>query len=161
MAATLGVVLNVGNVDKSVELYKLLGLRFRREAFEGVGFAVADIGGATLTIFPNESPWLDADDRAWMRGDLGKGVLVGIETKDVRKIWGKVERSGWEIDQALGAQVGMENMFMIVDPDGYVVSVSEPFRQAKQKPAAKKRKPARAKAGKARRAKRTVRRGRR
>lgn len=129
MAKGLWIVLNVDNVDKSAEFYKALGLKARVESMEMPGVGMASMGtvetgvdaGFVLwnkNVVPPDQP---ANTRAWVSGELGKGVLIGIGVPNAQKVWANAQKLRAEVEQAIEAQPQGGHGFTIVDLDGYVV----------------------------------------
>lgn len=133
-AKGLWVVLNVDNVEKSVEFYKGLGLKVKAETMEMPGVGVATMGtlemGDSGLIFwgkhnvPADQP---ADTKAWVSGELGKGVLVTLGVRDATKLWPNAQKIGAQIESPLEAQPWGGHGFNLVDLDGYVVNVTDKF----------------------------------
>lgn len=134
MAKGLWTVLNVDNVEKSLEFYKALGLKTAVETLDMPGMPAAPMGsidfgesGLVLwnkNIVPPDQP---ADTKAWVSGDLGKGVLFTIGVANAQKIWANAQKIRAEIDQPLEAQPWGGHEFTIVDLDGYVLNFSDKF----------------------------------
>lgn len=131
MAKGLWPVLNVANIDKTTEFYKALGLRAKSEEMPGVGtFASIELAPNTGIVFwpkDNIAPGQAADTRAWLSGELGKGVLFSIGVANATKTWEKVKALRFDVDQPLRAQEWGGNEFTVVDPDGYVINVTDRF----------------------------------
>jgi catechol 2,3-dioxygenase-like lactoylglutathione lyase family enzyme len=130
MAKGLWPVLNVENVDKSIEFYKLLGLRAKKETAMDMTWGsvtVSDDAGLTLWNRRQTGPNQDQPDlQSWLSGDLGKGVLVTIGIPNAKKVWDKVSNMV-PVDQALREEPWGGRSFSVVDPDGYVVSLMDKF----------------------------------
>lgn len=134
MAKGLWPVLNVDNVEKSVEFYKALGLKARSEKMDmpGVGSATMgtiEIGDSGLifwnkNLVPADQP---ADTKAWVSGELGKGVLLTIGVPNAQKVWANAQKLRAEVDQPLEAQPWGGHGFTLVDNDGYVVNITDKF----------------------------------
>lgn len=153
MAKGQWVILNVDNVDKSLEFYKSLGLRAKRESMDGMTFGsltTTTDSGILLWNKHTIAPGQAEDTRAWVSGDLGKGVMVSIGVPDARKAWDKAQAARVTVDQPLRDQEWGGREFTVVDPDGYVVNVTDRFpgaptttkRPAKARKAAKRAAPA-------------------
>lgn len=145
MAKGLWVVLNVENVEKATEFYKALGLNARLEKMDVPGMPSAPVGtvefadsGFTLWnkhLVPSDQP---ADTRAWVTGELGKGVLFTVGVPNVQKVWTNAQKLRAQIDQPLDEQPWGGHGFTFVDLDGYVISVSDKFPGASPARKAKK-----------------------
>jgi len=146
MAKCLWPVINVDNVEKSVEFYKAIGLKTRVEKMDIPGMPPAMMGSIASGdsgiviwnkhIVPPDQP---ADTRAWVAGDLGKGVLFTIGVPNAQKLWTNAQKIRAEIDQPFEAQPWGGNGFTFVDPDGYVVNVSDKLPGPAPKKGAAKR----------------------
>lgn len=135
MAKGLWVILNVDNVDKSAEFYRSLGFKTDVENMEGIpGVASApmgsvDAGGAGLVLWdkhvvPTNQP---EDTRAWVSGELGKGVLLSIGVPNAERIWKNAQKIRAQIEQPLSKQPYGGSEFTFVDLDGYVINVTDKF----------------------------------
>lgn len=146
MAKGVWTILNVDNVDKSVEFYKALGLRTKVEPMELPGLPPASMGsidlGGSGVLFWNKNivpPDQPANTRAWVSGELGKGVMVVLGVPNAQKLWTNVQRLGVTIELPLREQPWGGREFTFVDNDGYVVNVTDKFPDApKPKKAVKK-----------------------
>lgn len=131
MAKGLWVILNVDNVDKSVEFYKSLGLKAGTEAEAGLSWgyvnSTSEESGFVLWNKNNVAPGQAADTRAWLSGELGKGVLISLGVANAKKLWEKAQSARITIDQPLREQEWGGSEFTFVDPDGYVVNVTDKF----------------------------------
>lgn len=133
MAKGLWVVLNVENVDKSLEFYKLLGFKTKTETMERMTWGTVTLSGDSgLTIWnrratgPNQE---QPDLQAWLSGELGKGVLVTIGVPNAQRVWDKVSNLV-PIDQPIREEPWGGKAFNVVDPDGYVVGIMDVFAKA-------------------------------
>lgn len=155
MAKGLWVILNVENVDKSLEFYKTLGLKAKRESQGemawGTVYAAPDAG---LVLWNKNvmGPDQPADTRAWLSGELGKGVLVTVGVPNAERVWAKAQAARVTVDQPLRAQEWGGKEFTVVDPDGYVLNVTDRFPGPASKPARKARKAVKKVVAKAKRA---------
>lgn len=145
MAKGLWVVLNVDNVDKSLEFYRSLGLKTASESQGpmswGTVTATPDCG---LVLWNKNTlgPDQPADTRAWLTGELGKGVLLTLGVPNAEKLWAKAQAVRATVDQPLREQEWGGREFTVVDPDGYVVNISDRFPGPPPKKAARKAKTA-------------------
>jgi uncharacterized glyoxalase superfamily protein PhnB len=150
MAKGLWPVINVNDVSKSVEFYKRLGLKATEEdadmpGAEGMTFGMLDFGESGIIIWNkhNVPPDQPADTRAWTSGELGKGVLFTVGVPNAKKSWEKAQAMRVTVDTPLEAQPWGGSGFNVVDPDGYVVNVTDKFpdmsppKKATRKPAKK------------------------
>ena len=134
MAKGLWVVLNVDNVDKSLEFYKGLGLKTSVDSIDLPGLPSApmgsvETGGSGLVLWnknivPPDQP---ADTKAWVSGELGKGVLFTIGVPNAQKTWANAQKLRAEVEQPIRDQPWGGREFTIVDLDGYVINVSDKF----------------------------------
>ena len=155
MAKGLWTVLNVDNVEKSVEFYKGLGLKTSLEWMDIPGMPRAPMGsveaggesGLVLwnkNIVPPDQP---ADTKAWVSGELGKGVLFTIGVANAQKLWTNAQKVRAEVEQPLREQPWGGREFTVVDLDGYVINVSDKFPGPPPKTAKRAKKAKVAKAG--------------
>lgn len=145
MAKGLWVVLNVDNVEKSAEFYKSLGFKARIETIDMPGMPAAsmgsiDCGGSGLVLWnknvvPENQP---ADTKAWVSGELGKGVLFSVGVPNAEKVWAKAQNVRAEVEQPLAKQPWGGQEFTIIDLDGYVINVTDKFPGASPPKKAKK-----------------------
>lgn len=133
-AKGLWTVLNVDNVEKSVEFYKTLGLKVKVEKMDMPGMPPAtmgslDLGNSGLIFWNKHNVPADqpADTKAWVSGELGKGVLFTVGVSDAKKIWANAQKLRAQIDQPLEAQPWGGHGFNFVDNDGYVINVTDKF----------------------------------
>lgn len=166
-AKGLWTMLNVDDVARSVAWYKGLGFPARSDPMEIPGLPPAQMGvvdlGESGLLFWNKNivPEGQAPDtKAWVSGELGKGVLLGLGVPNAAKYWANAQKMGAQIDQPLEAQPFGGQQFTIVDLDGYVVNISDKFpgtsppkkaKKAAKKVATKVKRTARKVAGKGKR----------
>lgn len=150
MAKGLWPVINVSSVEKSTEFYKGLGLRARIDDMDGLPVGTVDLGESGLIIWgkDNVAPDQAADTRAWLSGELGKGVLFTVGVPNARKTWEKAQAMRVRVDTPLEAQPWGGFGFNIVDLDGYVLNFSDKFPGMSLKPKAKPKPKARSAVGK-------------
>jgi hypothetical protein len=133
LAKGLTAILNVENLDKSIEFYKLLSLKAKKETQMDMTFG-------TITITPDTSILLwdrhnigpnqdQADLRAWLSGDLGKGVMLTIGVPNAQRVWDNVSNMV-PIDAPLREEPWGGKSFNVVDPDGYVINLTDKFPSA-------------------------------
>ena len=151
MAKGLWVVLNVDNVEKSLEFYKALGLKAGQESHGPMTWGYVNAsqdGGLVLWNKNTLGPDQPADTRAWLTGELGKGVLLTLGVPNAERTWEKARAARLTVDQPLRDQEWGGKEFTLVDPDGYVVNLTDRFPGAPPKTKAKAK--ARKAVGKAR-----------
>lgn len=135
MANGVWVILNVDNVDKSVEFYRSLGFKTSVDSVDNIpGVASApmgsvETGGSGLVLWdkhvvPTNQP---ENTRAWVSGELGKGVLIAIGVPNAERIWKNAQKVRAEVEQPLTKQPYGGNEFTIIDLDGYVINVTDKF----------------------------------
>ena len=147
MANSTSVFLNVHNIDKALEFYKLLGFKITSATKGDEGrVACADLAldGAEVglgAIPTNDDPGF----RAWVGTPLGAGVVVYFSVRDVDPLFAKAKKAGAVVEQAPQDR-SYGRVFTINDPDGYVLSFIDekrakksPARKASKKSAARKK----------------------
>lgn len=148
MAKGMWVILNVASVQKSVEFYKGLGLKAKTTTqgpmtWGEVATSSPDAGLVLVAkdqIAPGQAP----DTKEWLSGELGKGVLVAIGVPKAARVHEKAVAMRARLDQPLRDQEWGGQEFTLVDPDGYVVNVTDrfpgprPARKTKPKPKARR-----------------------
>ncbi|GEM_PF-5654390 len=146
MAKGLWPVINVSDVAKSVEFYKGLGLKARLDKTSmgpEMAFGTLDLGDAGIIIWDKHAvpPDQAEDTKAWVTGELGKGVLFTIGVPNAQKAWANAQKIRAEVDVPLEAQPWGGHAFNVVDPDGYVLSITDKFpdMEPPKKRSAKKR----------------------
>ena len=134
MAASLSVLLNVQDIERSVAFYQGLGFKVDklhrgREGTGPVRYADLSYQGAELGlghIAINDDP----EFRAWVGTPLGAGVMLYFSVPDVDRVHEKARAQGAVIeyppeDRSYGRVFGLN------DPDGYVVAfIKEPKARA-------------------------------
>ena len=133
MAASCSVFLNVKDIDRSVEFYKGLGFKvdnLHRDRETGatryadLSFQGAELGLGHIAV--NDDP----EFRAWVGTPLGAGVMVYFSVPNVDRVFEKAKAQRAVIehepqDRSYG------RVFILNDPDGYVVSfIKEPSKRA-------------------------------
>ncbi|HWH08142.1 MAG TPA: VOC family protein, partial [Candidatus Thermoplasmatota archaeon] len=107
MAKGLWAILNVDNVDKSLEFYRALGLKAKRETMGPMAFGSIATGADAGVVLWNKNevaPGQAEDTRAWLSGELGKGVLLAFGVADARRAWEKAQAARMTVDQPLREQ---------------------------------------------------------
>lgn len=128
-------MLNVDNVEKSTEYYKALGLKTRLDHMDDMpGMPSAPMGSVETSdsglilwskhLIPDDQP---ADTKAWVTGELGKGVLLTIGVPNAQKVWANAQKLRATIESPLEAQPWGGHGFNIVDLDGYVLNITDKF----------------------------------
>lgn len=158
MAKGLWTILNVDNLDKSVEFYKALGLKAGKESQGPMTWGYVN-GGSTDTglVLWNKheiGPGQADDTRAWLSGELGKGVMISLGVANARRLYEKAQSARVTVEQPLREQEWGGFEFTVNDPDGYVVNLTDRFpgmspTKPKKKTAARRAKPATKAKGKA------------
>jgi len=127
-------VINVDNVSKSVEFYNNIGVKATEDDAQMPGMPSATVGtinvgdsGIIIWNKHNIPPDQPEDTRAWTSGELGKGVLFTIGVPNAKKVWEKVQKARVEVDTPIEAQPWGGHGFNIVDPDGYVINITDKF----------------------------------
>lgn len=144
MAHGVYVVLNVSDLDRSHAFYKGLGLPVRVESMPmGPDFTmrwvVVEAGrDHAFRLFLRDFPGADPEDVAWASGEVGKGVLLNVGVPDARKTFAAANASGAPIEYPLEENPWGGHAFMVRDPDGYVVMLTDSFPPEKGAKAAKR-----------------------
>ncbi|HVL48581.1 MAG TPA: VOC family protein [Candidatus Thermoplasmatota archaeon] len=127
MASGITPVLNVSSVEKSAEFYRGLGLKIKRESMGGMSWSTVRSGDAALLLFPKDAipEGAPADTAAWLSGELGKGVLISIGVANAKRAWEKAQAMRANVDQPIEANPWGGQSFMLTDPDGYAIQVSD------------------------------------
>jgi catechol 2,3-dioxygenase-like lactoylglutathione lyase family enzyme len=127
MFEKLSTVFLIGrNLDTSRKFYtETLGLKEASVTADHVRY---DVGGVFLVV---HAPIPDEEMRAWnldpLREPLGAGVVVTLRAKDVDAAHEELSRRGADIvfpprDASWGVR-----LFMLRDPDGFLIEVSRPI----------------------------------
>lgn len=129
MASGIFPLLNVSNLDKTVEWYRNLGLKAQKGSEGGMEWATVEAGGNPLVLFPKDASVENQppDTQAWLSGELGKGVLINIGVADARKVWAKAQLARMDVDLPLTEMPYGGREFWLVDPDGYVIVIADKF----------------------------------
>jgi catechol 2,3-dioxygenase-like lactoylglutathione lyase family enzyme len=131
MKALISVMFNVKDVDRSVAFYRSLGFTVRwrwagddgRLAYAGVG-----IGDAVLAlgrIMRGSGGGEYQNYRKWVRSNLGGGVIVNIELRNVEGVYARARKVKARIESRL-REWPYGTAFTLNDPDGYVVKFLRP-----------------------------------
>lgn len=138
MAKGLWVLLNVDNVDKSVEFYKSIGFKAKTETMGewswGTVPTTSPDTGIVLMNKNNIAPGQAADTQAWLSGELGKGVMLTLGVPNVDKAWAKAQDAGATVEQPLRVQEWGGKEFSLLDPDGYVLNFTDRWPGGETKP---------------------------
>ena len=121
----MSVMLNVRDVDRSVEFYRALGFdtRWETKGDDGqLNYAGVGIGDAVIALgrIPKDRRGMAKDYADWVSTPLGAGVMITIELQEVEEIYKLAKKSKAPIDSPLSERL-YGTAFMVDDPDGYVV----------------------------------------
>ncbi len=130
MKAEMSVMLNVTDVDRSVQFYTALGFDVRWETKGDDGrldYAGVGIGDAVIALgrIPQDRRGMAKDYADWVSTPLGAGVMVTVELDEVEEIHQRAKRSKAPIDSPLSERL-YGTAFLVNDPDGYVVRFLRP-----------------------------------
>jgi catechol 2,3-dioxygenase-like lactoylglutathione lyase family enzyme len=126
MKAFISVMFNVKDVDRSVSFYRALGFTTRwkwegpdgRLLYAGVGIGDAVIALGKITRGGGGSEYRNY--QKWVGSNLGGGVIVNVELRNVEGVYAKARKAKVEIESRL-REWPYGTAFTINDPDGYVV----------------------------------------
>lgn len=130
MAKGIFPLINVSNLDKSLEFYKSIGLRTRLQSAGPMRWGEIVSGDGSLIVIPKDMkgiPEQPADTAEWLSGELGKGVMINIGVTNTLKHWKMAQEMRVTVDTEYQAEPWGGHSFTVVDPDGYVVALSEVF----------------------------------
>ena len=129
--ALISVMFNVKDVERSVAFYRSLGFTARWKwrdddgvllyAGVGVGEAVIALG----KIVPGGGGGAYRNYRKWVGSNLGGGVIVNVELRNVERLYARAKKAGVKIESPL-RKWPYGTAFTINDPDGYVVKFLRP-----------------------------------
>lgn len=125
MKAEMSVMLNVRDVDRSVQFYQSLGFDVRWEMKgddDHLNYAGVGIGDAVIALgrIPKDLRGMAQDYADWVSSPLGAGVMVTVELNGVEKIYQLAKKAKAPIDSPLSKRL-YGTAFMVNDPDGYVI----------------------------------------
>jgi catechol 2,3-dioxygenase-like lactoylglutathione lyase family enzyme len=131
MKALVSVMFNVKDVDRSLAFYRSLGFTSRwqwkgddgRLIYAGVGIGDAVI--ALGRIFSGRGSREYGGYRKWVSTNLGGGVIVNVELRNVEGIYRRAKKAKVTIESPL-RKWPYGTAFTINDPDGYVVKFLRP-----------------------------------
>jgi catechol 2,3-dioxygenase-like lactoylglutathione lyase family enzyme len=131
MKALMSVMFNVKDVDRSLAFYRSLGFTSRwqwkgddgRLDYAGVGLGDAVI--ALGRIVPGEVGGSYRGYRKWVSSNLGGGVIVNVEVRNVERVYARARKARVTIESSL-RKWPYGTAFTINDPDGYVVKFLRP-----------------------------------
>lgn len=130
MKAEMSVMLNVKDVERSVEFYTALGfdVRWKNLADDGkIEYAGVGIGDAVVALgrIPTNRKGMAKDYADWVSTPLGAGVMVTVELDPVEEIYKLAKKAKAPIDSDLSERM-YGTAFMVDDPDGYVIRFLRP-----------------------------------
>lgn len=133
MANGIYNILNVENVDKSREFYKALGFKTAIEEMPMgpdtmMRWATVHAGkDHSMMIMARNFPGADPEDVAWASGEVGKGILVNVGVPNATKTFENAKRLGVTRGVQLESNPWGGKGFMIADPDGYYLMITDKF----------------------------------
>lgn len=153
MASGIFPLLNVSNLEKTVEWYRSLGLKAKIGQEGPMRWGEVTSGNGVLILIWKDMPVENqpADTREWLSGELGKGVIVNVGVANIQKHWALAQAARVDVDMPLTQMPYGGSEFWAVDPDGYVVCLADKF-PGETKPARKAKAKPKARAAKAKRA---------
>jgi catechol 2,3-dioxygenase-like lactoylglutathione lyase family enzyme len=130
MKAEMSVMLNVKDVERSVDFYKSLGFDTRWETKgddNHLDYAGVGIGDAVIALgrIPKDLRGMAKDYSDWVSSPLGGGVMVTVELEGVEKIYDLAKKAKSPIDSPISERP-YGTAFIVNDPDGYVVRFLRP-----------------------------------
>lgn len=126
----MSVMLNVKDVDRSVNFYRSLGFESRWETKGDDGhldYAGVGIGDAVIALgrIPKDLRSVAKDYADWVSTPLGAGVMVTVELEHVEDVYATAKKVKAPIDAPLSERP-YGTAFVVNDPDGYVVRFLRP-----------------------------------
>jgi predicted lactoylglutathione lyase len=130
MKIEMSVMLNVKDVDRSLNFYKSLGFdsRWETKGDDGhLNYAGVGMGDAVIALgrIPKDPASMAKDYADWVSTPLGAGVMVTVELDEVEVLFKKAQKAKVTIDSPLSERL-YGTAFIINDPDGYVVRFLRP-----------------------------------
>lgn len=136
MANGIFNILNVADLERSHAFYKGLGFKTKAQSMsmggDGGEMRWVDVksGDAhSMTLMPREFEGADPEDVAWASGEVGKGVLLNVGVANAARVHEKAIAMGAK-PEALEENPWGGRAFMVADPDGYYLMVTDRFWQA-------------------------------
>jgi len=129
--ALISVMFNVKDVDRSLAFYRSLGFttRWRWKGEDGtLLYAGVGIGEAVIALGKITGRGGGGEYRSytkWVGSNLGGGVIVNVELRNVDGVYAKAKKVGAKIESRL-RKWPYGTAFTINDPDGYVVKFLRP-----------------------------------
>jgi predicted enzyme related to lactoylglutathione lyase len=121
----LDTVIAVKDVDSSARWYEQI-FGFKNSSPEAHGFAVLRSEANEIILCLHQ--WKMDDHPTMKDPDIapGNGLMLYLRTKNMEKIYQRVVKAGWEIEEDIHLNPKpMKNEFSFRDPDGYFITVSE------------------------------------
>lgn len=118
--------LNVKDAARSIAFYESLGFesgdahKAENGKIQWVELTLDDCSFSLGEIGANQDP----EFQAWVKGTLGRGVMLNFYVDDVEEVYERAQEANVEIEEELQDWQG-EQFFMCVDPDGYSIMFGE------------------------------------
>lgn len=140
--------LNVTDLDRSLAFYKSLGLRARAETMRMPDFSMRYVSIPTgpesgIMLFARDFEGADPEDVAWASGDVGKGILLSVGVPNARKVYDNAKAAGARLESDLEPNPWGGHGFMLADPDGYYLMITDRFPPSGSTKKAARKAPAR------------------
>lgn len=116
------LILDVSDLDRSLAFYAgLLHLRVR-QADDWQGHRLAYLTTGKTEILLVQQPKEEQKEGFARAG----GQVINLRVKDLSSMAAELERKNVPVLQSLDAPIYGERTFMVADPDGYPILLSEP-----------------------------------